>query len=80
MEKRKRVELTLAKKIKIIEEVNNGRKYKDIATKYGIGKATISNIMKKKDLFNAITTAPTHVPDRKRMTLSKFPTVSYCYI
>ena len=45
---RKRNELNIADKIKVIDDVNKKIPYAKIAEKYNIGKSTVVDIMKKK--------------------------------
>lgn len=73
--KRRRVDLSLKVKGDIIDKVEKGAKYNDIASFYGIGKSTVSDIIKNKNNIKATLTSSVCLPDRKRLVLSNFPQV-----
>lgn len=51
--KKKRADLSLAMKIKMIKDMEAGMKQKDVAEKYDVNRTTITKIMKNKE--NLIT-------------------------
>lgn len=72
---RKRVSLTIEKKLEIIERHENGESQKSLADKFNVGRTTISDILKRKNkFFNFMN----HGHDRsenlkRRRTLRKNP-------
>ncbi len=75
--KRRRIELSLGTKIKLIEDSETLPKplQKDLAEKYNISKQTVSDILKKKDEYKA--QFETNIAaDRKRLNKGKYEDIN----
>lgn len=70
--KRKRVVLSIQKKLEIIEHIEKGRSAKSLATEYNIGEQTVRYLIKKKmDVLKFASTADSSSGLQKRKTMKK---------
>lgn len=76
MSKRKHVTLKLQEKISILKMIDRGESYSKIATEFGIGKATVSDIKKNRaNIMSYYSTTDEGPADRKTLKLSSNPAV-----
>ena len=67
LRKRKRAVLTLAKKMEIVRELQNGHSQRAIAEKYGVAKSTVGDIWKyRQKLDDCISSSESLVYAKKR--------------
>ena len=54
-EKWKKVVLTIAQKLEMISEIENGASRKQMCLNYGIGETTVRDVLKQKDKLLALS-------------------------
>lgn len=69
--KRRRSVLTLQQKLEVIERIKKGEKVTKLATEYGVGKATVSDLKRQEDKIMAFVSKMNSASPQKRKTMRK---------